>query len=234
MLTSWILLGIWTLACAAGAWKRYRIKQGGAFYNEHVLYGTSLLLLAMAPWTSLLVYLLTPIDHPWIGAGQFLGSLLTFGVGRRLRSNRLNANTDRASHTCFRERSALFMLATLLVLTVGVLIWVMNKGFEYLVPAVLGFVFWFVVVAIVGHIAIALLQNPIEEANDPPDERDRAVDQNSIRNAYYTIVSGIWVIPVFAVTTEGYVSAVACCILILAAELVYYGSMVRYYRVGVY
>lgn len=45
---------------------------------------------------------------------------------------------------------------------------------------------------------------------------------------------GIWVIPVIAVADyPGFVVALVDCALMLAAELVYYGSKVGYYGIGV-
>ena len=234
MWIGWILAALWTIGCGLGAHRLYGIKRSGEFLSEHLLNGVALLLLTMAPYTSLLVYQYTPVDHIWMGAGQLLGALLVFGIARRFRFQRLNPDSKEASMTSFREKSAILMFGALVVLTIGALLFIVNFGLSSVVPVVIASVVLLTVIAIVGHIAIALLQYPMEEVDTPADERDREVELSSIRNSYYVIGFGIWVIPVIAVTDyPGFVVALVSCALILAAELMYYGSMVRYYRVGV-
>ena len=188
----------------------------------------------MAPYTSVLVYHYTPVEHFWMGTGQLLGALILYGVARRFRIQRLNPDITHGSLASFREKSSILMFGLLVALTIGASIVILNLGLSSVVPVVITSVVLLIVIAIAGHIAIALLHYPLEEADTPADERDRAVELNSIRNSYYVLGSGIWLIPVIAVTDyPGFVVALVACALILAAELMYYGSKVRYYRAGV-
>jgi len=228
------LLALWTIGCGVGIGRLYRLHKSGKYYAEHSKYGGAVALLLMAPYTSLLVYYFTPIEHLWTGAGQLLGALVLWAVGLRSRSQRMNPDSERFSQTSFREKSAILMFATLVVLTLSGLTFVATYGLSTLAPVILAAVAMLITIAIVGHLAIAVLQNPIDELDSAADERDREVELGSIRNAYYVLGFGIWSIPVIAVIDlSGLIVALVACSLILAAELVYYGSLVRYYRTGV-
>ena len=82
-----------------------------------------------------------------------------------------------------------------------------------------------------GHLLLRL--RAPEDARQPADERDRAIERRSRRIAYYVLIAGTVlagvVMPFFA---SGWTIVNTALAAIVVAELVHYGSTVRSYRRG--
>ena len=82
-----------------------------------------------------------------------------------------------------------------------------------------------------GHLLIRL--RAPEDARQPADERDRAIERRSRRIAYYVLIAGMVlagvVMPFFA---SGWTIVNTALAAIVVAELVHYGATVRSYRRG--
>lgn len=84
------------------------------------------------------------------------------------------------------------------------------------------------VLAIAGHIVLAIAHRPEKE-----DERDRAIDLRSTRNAYIVICVLTWLAPWFAIVTgNAFLAAMSFLGSFLVAEFVRVASRLYYYRIG--
>lgn len=233
MSIGWVIVAFWVSGCVFGMYKVVTRPTSGERSPEHMLSAVAFLLLAAAPVLSLALYQFTPVDHYWAGLGPLLGALLVIGIRTRLRAQRIAADED-LSVTRFREKSARLMFAALLVLTAGSVIYVLLNGVALIIPTIMASTILLIVAAIIGHGVIAALHAPMEETDTPADEFDESVNSLSMRNAYYVMMVGIWAILATALLgLPAHVLALVSFSLIAIAELTYYGSMVRYYRVGV-
>lgn len=81
----------------------------------------------------------------------------------------------------------------------------------------------------IGH--LYLRHDSPQEARTPPDERDLAITQRSVRSAYYILLAGmIQVGVIMPFTNKGWTIVNAGLFMIVAAEVVKYGVIVASYR----
>lgn len=72
-----------------------------------------------------------------------------------------------------------------------------------------------------------------EDVREPMDERDRLIDQRSLRVAYFVLIAGVIVVGVVMPFRDaGWTIVNAALAAIVMAELVHYGIVVRSYRRG--
>ncbi|HUN76014.1 MAG TPA: hypothetical protein VMU40_15965 [Steroidobacteraceae bacterium] len=99
------------------------------------------------------------------------------------------------------------------------------------VPAVatlIGIAILMIIIAIVGHIAIAMRTRP-----EAPDERDWAVELRGARNAYRALGAGMWCILLLSLLRASYgIVFYAILAAFALGELVRLGSQLIYYRSG--
>ncbi len=70
-----------------------------------------------------------------------------------------------------------------------------------------------------------------QDANTPPDERDRAIVSRSISSAYYVLIAGMIVVGcVMPFNSGGWSIINAALMMIVASEVVHYGVIVVNYR----
>lgn len=70
-----------------------------------------------------------------------------------------------------------------------------------------------------------------QEARIPPDERDRAIMRRSISFAYYVLIGGMILVGfVMPFNSSGWTIINAALLMIVAAEIVHYGTTVASYR----
>lgn len=223
---------LWTAGCAVIALRIISNRVHGRLHTDQGLSLIAVASLAAAPWISLLVYQLGDGETLLGGLANVLVAAVMFGGARRARKARLEPSTAAASMTSFQQKGAMLMLLTLAVVysVYAVLTWQMP---ELTVPLFLGSALLVVVVATVGHSAIALLHAPIDELHAATDERDHAAERYGAHKAYYVLGLGMWVAPAvsFLQPSVLVVTNVAFLFLVLA-ELVKYASIVRFYRRG--
>lgn len=144
---------------------------------EYVLWGGALLMLAMAPCISLVVYANSTSDSPtWMGGVvQIVAAVLLMLAGLRQRSVR--KSPEKMSQSSFREKSDLLVLLSLCCVFLGYYALSWNLSAPAMVPILVGAVVVLVVINIVGHIALAVMHAPMDELNDGPDERDLGASQ---------------------------------------------------------
>lgn len=99
------------------------------------------------------------------------------------------------------------------------------------IPAVatlIGIAVLMIIIAIVGHIAIAIRTRP-----ERPDERDWAVELRGSRNAYHALAAGMWCILLLSLMSASYQLLFYAILAAFAlGELVRLGSQLVYYRSG--
>jgi hypothetical protein len=89
----------------------------------------------------------------------------------------------------------------------------------------------FVQMAILGAGRLYLRRGSPLDAGSAPDERDRAIEQESIRFAYYVLIVGMILVGcVMPFKSSGWSIVHAALAMIVAAEVVHYGSVVFGYR----
>ena len=219
---------LWVTACLLAAFKIWKSSRTDGFYPEHALLSAGILLLALAPCIALIV-----------GTTSFLGggihvvfALMLFGGSYRARRHRLNP-TDSQSVMSFREKSSILVLTALVVVFLGYFLRTWGVTLEVAIPEFIGTVVLLIIIMIIGHIAIALYHAPLDEVDEEMDERDSAIELRSVRNAYYAMASGFWVIPVLLMLSFPTLVIVNVWFAILVCtEVVKYGSVVAYYRFG--
>lgn len=133
----------------------------------------------------------------------------------------------------FNEKSALIVVAAIVFVfgNFALRAWGADDG------VILGYfgraIVEIIVVLIIGHVIAALTHAPIEAVDAEPDERDREVTLMSARNAYYLLFAGFVSLPFYAVFQPSVVGFVVTWTAVLVlSELVYYGSVLAYYRLG--
>ncbi len=173
------------------------------------------------------------------GAPSLLPSAIYMGLaallavaGRRARRLRLATGEPPATRS-FRENSALVMLAALLLVFGNYFRGAWDASPETAIGAFVGAVVSLVVLLIAAHVALAVLHLPVGDLDAPGDERDRAVDLKSQRNAYWVLTAAFWTFPFMLIAAVPLAHALNIWLAeLVLAELVYFGSMVAYYRLG--
>jgi hypothetical protein len=134
----------------------------------------------------------------------------------------------------FREKSAGITLLCLVAVYGGYAVWALSgaRSIPDSEAALILAVVLMVASMIVIHILAAILSG--REARAAKDERDRTIGWRSARNAYYTLMTFIWVSPAINLLQPGTVGLVnAVVATIVLAEIVNYASRLVYYRRGV-
>jgi hypothetical protein len=228
------LLGalLWIIACSIiAAAVLLRSKRNG-LSQEHAFFVGGMVFLALAPSMSLLTYVMSEAQTIFGGSVHLLVAAVFFTAAFRARRQRLDANAARSGMT-FREKSAALISATLCLVFVSYFARTWNATFDAAVPVFIGSIVLIVVIMIIGHIVIALLHSPLDEVEAASDERDRQIELHSVRNAYYALAVGIWIVLVLAVSSaRPMVIANTALAVVVLAEVVKYGSLLGYYRFG--
>lgn len=82
-----------------------------------------------------------------------------------------------------------------------------------------------------GHLALRLWSP--EDAAAPPDERDRAIAQRSVRAAYHVLIGGMVLVGcVMPFSAEGWSLVNAAIGMIVLAEAIHHGTTLWSYRRG--
>ena len=88
-----------------------------------------------------------------------------------------------------------------------------------------------VLIIAIGH--VLLRRRSPEDAREPADERDRAIERRSMQLAYYVLIGGVVVVGVVMPFKDGGWAIVNAALLaIIVAELVHYGVAAWSYRRG--
>jgi hypothetical protein len=131
----------------------------------------------------------------------------------------------------FREKSAGITLLCLVAVYGGYAVWALS-GARSIPDSEVALVLTAVLMVAsmtAIHIVAAILAG--REAGAPRDERDRSIGWRSARNAYYTLMTCIWVSPAINILQPGAVGVLnAVVATIVVAEMVNYGSRIVYYR----
>ncbi|MAF08802.1 MAG: hypothetical protein CL389_13245 [Acidiferrobacteraceae bacterium] len=228
----WVGTLVWVAFCLTGTALLLRRRRQGRFFMEHAYLTGVLLLLALAPCIGLLVFAISGVVSFWSGGMQVIFATLLGLAAFRARQHRLNPQTSYSART-FKEKSAALVLVTLLVVFATYFIRTWGSDLDTAIPAFIGAVALLIVVMVIGHITLALFHAPAEELNEEPDERDKAVELLSMRNAYYVLSMGIWVVPIVAVSSLPTLTQVNIWLaVVVISEAVKYGSVFSYYRFG--
>lgn len=223
---------VWVAFCLTGTTVILRRRWQGRFFMEHAYLTGVLLLLALAPCIGLLVFAISGVISFWSGGMQLIFAVLLGLAAYRARQHRLNPQTSSSART-FKEKSAALVLVTILVVFAAYFIHTWGSDLDMAIPSLIGSVALLVVMMVIGHITLALLHTPADELNEEPDERDRAVELLSMRNAYYVLSVGIWVVPIVAISPLPTLTQVNLWLaLVVISEAVKYGSVFSYYRFG--
>ena len=130
----------------------------------------------------------------------------------------------------FREKSAAACLA-ILALAFGAYAW-----WAWSTPASLGGAVAMLAGAVVAQVVAMIAAHILfrfEGRPEAADERDRMVERLSQRNAYWVLFSALWgVIGLVILAAPGLLVFYALVAVVVAAELVRYGSQLVYYRRG--
>lgn len=227
-----VLALLWTAGCGLLARRILATRAQGRLYTDQSLSLIAVASLAAAPWISMLVYHLGNGQTVLGGIANLLVAAVMFVVSRRARKARLEPSAVPASGASFQQKSAMVMLLTLAVVYSVYLLMTWRLP-ALTVPMFLGSAVLVTVVAIVGHIAVALLHVPLDELNTAKDERDHAAVRYGVQKAYYVLGLGMWGVPAVSFLQRNpLVVANAAFLFIVAAEIVKYASMVRYYGRG--
>ncbi|MDA1075048.1 MAG: hypothetical protein O3A63_09865 [Proteobacteria bacterium] len=223
---------VWVCAALVCIGMIFRHTKKAGLMKEHAMLMGAIALAALAPCTALIVYAVSG-SFSFFGVG-IQGAFAAFLLVGAWRARWHRQDPQRhVSSMAFKEKSAFLVLLALLVVFTGYYSILLSAGLGVSVGVFIGSVVMLVIIMIIGHAALALFHAPVEEVDQALDERDVAVERLSIRNAYYLLLAGIWVIPVMALADlSGLLIANAAFAVILISELVYYTSMVTYYRRG--
>ena len=207
-------------------------KQGDAPIAERAMFTVATALVGLAPVVWFLLGWLAGESTPFAGGFQLVVAAVLFGAAALGRSRRRRPDGG-LSTWHFNEKSALIILVGLVVVF-GAFAQRAWRADDAVVLAAFGrAIVEFIVLAIVGHTIAALTHAPIEAVDAEPDERDREVTLKSSRNAYYLLFAGFVSLPFYAVFQPSVVGFVVTWTAVLVlSELVYYGSVLAYYRLG--
>lgn len=222
----------WLALCGAAAFFAFRRFGGFPRHAGGVLLFAGLGLLALAPLTFLTLLRLTGNPSYLGSAVQVAAAVLCFAAAWRARKVALKPEASTGNRT-FAEKSAVVVLIALLALSVQYFSSAWPLTGKAAVEHFLGSVVLLVALMIVGHILIALFHHPHADLDAPRDERDRAVDLHSMRNAYYFLVAAFWTVPVLLIAGPPLVVSLNIWFgLLVASEIAYYTSVIAYYRFG--
>jgi hypothetical protein len=227
-----VLALLWTAGCGLLVRRILATRAQGRLHTDQSLSLVAVASLAATPWISMLVYHLGNGQTVLGGIANLLVAAVMFVAARRARKARLEPSTVPASGASFQQKSATLMLLTLAVVypVYVVMTWRLPA---LTVPLFLGSAVLITVVAIVGHMAIALLHVPLDEVNTAADERDHAAVRYGAQRAYYVLGLGMWGVPAVSFFQRNMlVVANVAFVFIVVAEIVKYASIVRYYGRG--
>ncbi len=220
----------WVASCALSALLIWR-KQVEPLRTEVIFVYVAIGLLALAPVVALVVYGFSG-ERTFLGGGVHVVLAAVLLVAAR-RASKAAGNENFLSGMTYREKSAGLTFAAL-VLVAGNVSWRLWNGPEAgIVGVLIESVVALVIIMIVGHTLIALFHQPLGEIDIPEDERDRALSLQSTRNAAWVLGAGMWTVMIMALFPP--LTAVTAPVIlgfILLAELVWYGSLFCYYRLG--
>lgn len=178
-----------------------------------------------------LVYLLSEEENSWAAAipTVFGGVCLFAWLSGRVLTKQ---GRERAAAISFREKSALIMLLTN-VIVFGLYFW---KTWDATLAQAAPFFFKTIGLAISVLIAshiLAAVHSRKEDIDAAADERDKLIDLFSTRNAHYVLLIGAWLIPVLAILPmDPLVVANSALAVLVASATVLHGSQIWYYRLG--
>lgn len=211
--------------------KVYRAT-GDAPDAERGLFASACVLVGLAPVVWFLVGWLANETSIFTGGVQLIAAGALAGAAALGRSRRRRPDVV-VSRWHFNEKSAVIIILSLIVVC-AVFAQRAWGGEDAVVLASFGrAIVELVVFVVIGHIIAALTHAPIDAAGAEPDERDRAVNLLSARNAYYLLFAGFVSLPFYAVFQPSVVGFVVTWTGVLVlSELVYYASVLTYYRLG--
>lgn len=222
-----ILFAIASLAVGFLAWRRLRpLTAPGA-----MILG-ALGLFALAPVALLIAYAIGGGFSFLAGGLHVVIALVLLASARRGWASEANPDAA-ASAWSFREKSAGLVFGTLLVIVASFTVRSMDASGEVIAGLVIESIVALVLIMIAGHIVVALLHAPLGELDTPMDERDRELELRSTRNSSWVLGAGMWTVLIVALLppTNLMLAQVALGFVVLA-ELVWYGSLFAYYRLG--
>lgn len=220
----------WLAAAMAVAWVIYtrRLIDGPGPERAFVLAATLLIGVAPLMWV---IGGAASGSHSFFGGGVHLvaAALLLAAAWRARRQRSLGGG----SILHFPEKSAWLVLGALILVYGSFILRSWNAPADAAARAFLQSVGVFIAIMIIGHAIIALFHAPIAEVDNPPDERDRRISLLSSRNAYYLLFAGFWALPVM-VLVELPLSQllIGWFTVLMISELLYYASVLFYYRFG--
>lgn len=220
---------LWLVAClsiAALVWLRNR---GKGFSREHAFFAAGMAALAWAPCASLIGYVIG--NTLFAGGVGLVVAFVLFAASLAARRERDQA-TVALSWMTFREKSAVLVLASLCLVSASYFARTWNATFEVAIAALIGSIILFIVIQVIGHILLGLSHTPHDEIEEAPDERYRKVELYSIRNSHWALACVFWVILVLAFVAQPLTVAQTALAVMVLSEVVYYGSILAYYRFG--
>lgn len=227
-----IAVALWMPGGVALLWKiihsMHRRRKAGAVTEpyEGPLIG-GVVSLSIAP----LVYVIAGEDARW--AALIPATIGTLCIGAWLSGKRHARRRGLESGMSFRERSALIILATNVLVFGNYFLNNWDASLAQALPAFLKAVGLSISVLIGAHIAIAA-HSRNEDVDREADERDKMIDLFSIRNAHYVLLVGAWLVPLLALKAMPPLTVANTALAVLVASaLVLHGSQVIYYRYGV-
>lgn len=227
-------VALWVLLLTGLALRLYLRRRNGSFYAEHALVIGSLLLLALAPCVLLVIRFLggTPSIAQIAIHLVFAGLLLV--AAWQSRRQRLSPGGDDGSTVTYSEKSAAVVVLGQLVVFGGYFWQHWSSSLAELIPAFVGALVLLVIIMVVGHIIIALFHYPIQEIDEPLDERARQIEALADRNGNLVIMAGFWTVPFLALSPAPAALVINCWLAFLVlSAVVKYGSIVAYARLGV-
>lgn len=227
-----LAVSLWLGLCVTCAIFVVRRSPKPPLLREQALLLTGLGLLAIAPCTFLVMTLFSESPSLFASVIQVSGGALLFAAAYRARQARLNPEAA-ASRWVYPQKSAVVILLALGALAYNFFGTTRAVPADEAIARFIAAIVLLVILLIVGHIVIAVLHAPANDLDAPRDERDRAVELYSMRNAYYALTAGFLAMP--AIMIAGLPLAKALSIwfaLLLVAEIIYYSSIIAYYRFG--
>lgn len=223
----------WFAACLVAA-RRVFVSPGLGTQAERGMLTGAAALIGLAPVIWFGLAWLAGETTPFAGGVQLGVAALLIGAAAWNRYRR-GLPGGGVSGLHYNEKSALIVVAALLLVFGAFARRAWGAEDAVILVAFGRAIVEFVVLAIVGHTIAALTHRPISAVDAAPDERDREVTLKSSRNAYYLLFAGFVSLPFCAVFDPSVVSfVVTWTATLVLSELVYYGSVLAYYRLGTY
>ncbi len=230
------LLGLaaaWIAACLLAAGRLWLGRRGQPLTTGRGFALAGVGLLALAPCTLIAVRLLSGETRLFGALLQVALALLLFAAARQARRAGLDPEAT-GSLRSYREKSAWLVLLALALVFGNYFLGAWNAAPAQALSAFADAVVLLLVLMVAGHVVIALFHNPADDLDSPEDERDRAVNLKSMRNAYYVLAAGFWSVPVMLIVPLPLAVSLNIWLAVLVlAEIAYYGSVVAAYRRGV-